>query len=185
MHASLITPPASEPVTLDELKVHLRLEGDEENSLLTRQLAAARSHVENSTRRVLITQVWRGFLDRWPPKRRLVLPVAPVTSIVEIRVIDAVGVASIVSDTNYKLEWARTPPHLLLQSAMLSPTAFTNGIEIDMVCGYGAASSVPVPLKEAILRLAANMYEYRSERADIAKSSTIEALLAPYRVVWP
>lgn len=188
MPATLITPPASEPVTLDELKAHLRLQNDDEDDLLNRLIKAARTHVENVTRRVLIAQTWRATLDRWPVKRRVLLPVVPVSAISAVRVFNDAGEASTVSASSYQLDATRIPMAVVIKSAILAPTAFTNGIEIDMACGYGATSDVPTPLREAVLRLAALWFENRVEtgRFNLHNSSTaIEALMAPYRVVWP
>ena len=187
MPSTLITPPASEPLTLYEIKAHLRLDSGDEDSLLTRLISSARQYVENATRRALVTQAWRAFLDRWPTRRRVLLPVAPVQAVTEIRVFDNTGAASIVASSNYKLDASRTPAALIVQPAMLAPTARANGIEIDMNCGYGAPSDVPLPLREAILRLAAFWYEYRLDMQNGlgAAASVTDALIAPYRVIWP
>ncbi len=188
MPALLITPPASEPISLDELKEHLRFDSDEEDTLLARLISTARGHVEAATKRVLITQTWRAFLDRWPVKRRVILPVAPVASIAEVRVLNDAGDASVISASSYMLEKARVPNMMILQSAILAPTAYANGIEIDMSCGYGAANAVPAPLREAVLRLAGQWFEQRVDTGRLtlnAPSSVIEALMAPYRVIWP
>ena len=66
MTAALITPPALEPVALADAKAHLRLDTDDDDELITAAIAAARVHVEAMTRRCLIEQGWRVYLDRWP-----------------------------------------------------------------------------------------------------------------------
>jgi uncharacterized phiE125 gp8 family phage protein len=188
MPASLIIAPATEPVTLDELKAHLRYESAAEDSLMTRLIATARAHVEAATRRVMITQAWRAYLDRWPAKRKVLLPIAPIAEISEVRVFNDAGEASIIMPTSYSLDAARTPNTLILQAAILAPTAYANGIEIDMACGYGNASDVPTPLREAVLRLAVQWFEQRVETGRLTlslPSSVIEALMSPYRVIWP
>lgn len=188
MPASLITAPATEPVSLDELKTHLRYESEAEDSLLERLIATARAHTEAATRRVMISQVWRAYLDRWPAKRKVLLPISPVAEIAEVRVFNDAGEPSVISPSSYSLDAARTPSNLILQAAILAPTAYANGIEIDMVCGYGNAADVPTPLREAVLRLAAQWFEQRVETGRLTlslPSSTIEALVSPYRVIWP
>jgi uncharacterized phiE125 gp8 family phage protein len=188
MPASLITAPEDEPVSLAELKAHLRYDSDNEDNLLERLIATARAHVEAAARRVMITQTWRAYLDRWPARRKVLLPVAPVAEIAQVRVFNDAGEASVIAASAYKLDAARAPNQLILQAAILAPTAYANGIEIDMTCGYGEAEDVPAPLREAILRLAAQWFEQRLETGRLTlslPSSTIEALIAPYRVVWP
>ncbi len=63
MTAALLTGPALEPVSLADVKAHLRIDGDDEDALLTAAIVSARVHVEAATRRVLIEQAWRIYLD--------------------------------------------------------------------------------------------------------------------------
>ncbi|MHA0111195.1 head-tail connector protein, partial [Klebsiella pneumoniae] len=74
MPATLLTPPLSEPVALADVKAELRLETGDEDALVERMLIAARAHIETVTRRVLVTQTWRVFIDVWPPLTRYAEP---------------------------------------------------------------------------------------------------------------
>jgi uncharacterized phiE125 gp8 family phage protein len=64
----LVTPPASEPVSLAEAKLHLRVETGmtDDDTLISALIVAARQVVETITRRALITQVWKLVLDQFP-----------------------------------------------------------------------------------------------------------------------
>ncbi|MEP2164192.1 MAG: head-tail connector protein, partial [Nisaea sp.] len=77
MTAALITGPALEPVSLADVKAHLRVDASDEDALLTAAIVSARVHVESATRRVLIEQGWRIYYDAWPRRRIVRLPVAP------------------------------------------------------------------------------------------------------------
>ena len=57
MPLKIITPPAIEPVTLTELKAHLRITHDDEDSILTTYLQAARMYTET-------TLCWRAFIEQ-------------------------------------------------------------------------------------------------------------------------
>ncbi len=59
MTIALITPPALEPLSLDEVKAHLRVDHDHEDTLIADTLKAARQYVEFASGQRLITQVWR------------------------------------------------------------------------------------------------------------------------------
>ena len=185
MPAILLNPPLSEPVTLQDLKTALRLENTIEDDFLTAQITAARSFVEHSTRLVLMPQRWRVSYSRWPERRKIELPLSPVREIVQIKVYDGNGDGTLISPASYFLESANQPPTLLLQAALRAPTAFAQGIEIDLDCGFLSASAVPAPLKLAITRLAGQLYEQRTDNAFSVASGAIEELIAPYRVVWP
>ncbi len=185
MPAILLNPPTAEPVTLAELKAALRIENTLEDDLLDAQITAARAFVEHSTRLALMPQVWRVSYSRWPERRKLTLPLSPVREIVQIKVYDANGDGTVIALASYFLENASVPPTLLLQAALRAPTAFAHGIEIDMACGFANAANVPAPLKLAIIRLAGQLNEQRTDNAFSIASGAIEELIAPYRVVWP
>jgi hypothetical protein len=63
---TLITPPASEPVTLAEAKAHLRLEIGDDDALVAGLVTAARQHVEDLIAQSLVTQTWQLTLDKFP-----------------------------------------------------------------------------------------------------------------------
>jgi uncharacterized phiE125 gp8 family phage protein len=190
MPATLIAGPALEPVSLDEVKAHLRVDHDDEDDLLTAAIVAARSHVESATRRVLVAQTWRVHLDRWPRRRLLRLPVGPLISVDEVRVRSANG-PTVVDAEAYVVDTASVPGRLFLSGDVLSPATRAPGaIEIDLTAGYGAlASSVPSPLRHAIRMLVAHWYEQRGAVADPSRGATVPlgfaALIAPYRIFHP
>ncbi len=62
-----VTPPAVEPLTLDQAKSHLRVDHTAEDDAITDAIAEARELVEQHTGRRLITQTVRLSLDRFPP----------------------------------------------------------------------------------------------------------------------
>jgi len=194
MPSALLVPPGEEPVTLADLKSQLRVETNDEDALLISFIAAARAHVEALTRRRLVTQNWRVYLDVWPQRSRaspfgrvVELPLAPVARVLAIRVYDELGVAQIVEPQQYRLDQAHVPPRLIVDGVGRQPGRNGNGIEIDVVAGYGDAALVPAPLKQAILRLAALWFEHRhdSDIANLAPTPpVVDALIAPYRVLW-
>lgn len=189
MPATLLTGPALEPVSLDDIKAHLRVDHDEEDDLLTAAIVAARSHVEGATRRVLIEQAWRLHLDRWPRKRLLRIPVAPLVSVDAIRVRTGDGGPVVIDADDYAVDAASVPGRLVLSGDVPSPVArSTNAIEIDVTAGYGAlATSVPSPLRHAIRMLVAHWYEQRGAVGEARLGQTMPlgfaALVAPYRVL--
>ena len=188
MTAILIEPPAIEPVTLAEAKAHLRLTGTEDDDYVAAMITAARLQVESATRRVLIDQTWRIFRDDWPPGGIVDLAVAPITSVAAVTVFDANGDPTELPPTAWRLDAASSPARLALVGATAAPSQPLNGIEIDVVAGYGASGlAVPQPLRLAIMTLVARWYEDREGLAYGIVPSRVavafEALVAPYRVM--
>jgi uncharacterized phiE125 gp8 family phage protein len=188
MTVLLITPPAVEPVSLADAKAHLRLETTTEDDYVSALIVAARLHVETAIRRVLVDQTWRVYLDAWPRDGVVDLPVGPVRSIASITVYDADGHPSLLSSVAWRLDSASQPARLALLGTGPTPGRVLNGIEIDLVAGFGPSGiSVPQPLKLAIMTLVARWYENREgARYGVVPASVadqVEALVAPFRAL--
>ena len=189
MTSALITPPALEPVALADARAHLRLDTDDDDELITAAIAAARVHVEAMTRRCLIEQGWRVYLDRWPKRRIVTLAPAPLVSVEAVTVYDANGDPSVVAAEDYEVDTVAVPGRLVLSgSAPVAVGRAVNGIEIDLTAGYGPSSiDVPAPLRQAIMMLVAHWYEHRGavghDMAGTVPPLGFDALIAPYRIL--
>ena len=63
MASILLTGPAVEPITLAEVRSHLRVQHDDDDDIFSALIAGARVHIETQTRRALINQSWRLTRD--------------------------------------------------------------------------------------------------------------------------
>ena len=184
----LVTPPASEPVSLAEAKSFLKLDSGDDDTLIDTLIATARVALELRTGRYFVTQAWRYVRDAWPSSRLVSLPASPLISVNAVTIYDDDGNPTVLPATDYIVDTASVPPRLKLRSsAIADPGQALNGIEIDLTAGYGTASDVPAPLKTAILQLVAHWYETREPVAfgDAASPvpDTVAALIAPYKLV--
>lgn len=66
MPSILTVPPAGEPITLAEAKLHLRVDFSEDDTLIQALITSARQTAEDITRRAFITQTWKLVLDQFP-----------------------------------------------------------------------------------------------------------------------
>jgi uncharacterized phiE125 gp8 family phage protein len=178
----LIGGPAVEPVSLAEMRAHLRLDHDAEDDLVAGLTKAARLMVEACSRKILVEQHWRVVLDRWPRDGVLVLPLAPLIAVDRVRVADAEGVETDLPAASYDADLLSDPPRLVV-AAPPEPGRPRRGIAIDLRAGFGAApEDVPAPLRLAVKILAARWFE---NRGDIAGAQTLPpealALIAPFR----
>ena len=186
MTAALTTGPALEPVSLADVKAHLRIDLDDDDALITAAITSARIHVETATRRALIRQNWRLYLSEWPKGRAIELPVSPLIAVNAVTFYDIVGAPTLWGEENWRVEAQANPPRLV---AKLRPAAalYDNGVEIDLTAGYGVSSiDVPAPLRQAILILVTHWYEHRGmvghDFAGAIAPAGFEALIAPYKV---
>lgn len=180
MTMTLTSGPADEPVTLADARAFLRLDDETEDALLGALITAARLTLELVTRRAFMTQSWRLSLDQWPG-RQVMLPMAPVLDVSEIRVDGGT-----LDETLYKLDLTHEPPRVVLKKSAVwpQPSASAGGIEIDIVAGFGSGVDVPQPLKQALLMLVAHWFEHR-EPVAFGGSQTlplgVDAVIAPWR----
>ncbi|HEY8595633.1 MAG TPA: head-tail connector protein [Devosiaceae bacterium] len=164
MTSFLLAGPSGEPVTLAEAKAFLRVDGSDEDSLVTTLIAAARIHIESVTNRALLTQQWRLTLDAWPASRIVHLPVGPLVSVDAITAHDLEGTPVPVPLAQFQPETGAMPARLFLPAAVAGmPVLRTSAaIEIDYTAGYGGDSAdVPADLRQALLGLVAYWFEHR------------------------
>tara|TARA_R110000868_G_scaffold12110_7_gene58722 strand:- start:14749 stop:15324 length:576 start_codon:yes stop_codon:yes gene_type:complete len=185
MTLMLMSGPASEPVTLEEARAHLRLDTEDEDTLLGVFLTAARVALEAQTRRAFVTQSWRLILDAWPTEV-VTLPMAPVSAVTAVTMNDA-GAPRVVAASLYDTALDGDTPRIVTTGVWPTPSRRVGGIHIDFTAGYGAAVDVPAPLRQAILLLAAHWFENREPVSIGDKAGelplSVSALIAPYRLV--
>jgi uncharacterized phiE125 gp8 family phage protein len=182
--------PSVEPVSLAEAKAHCRIDGTAEDTLVASLLLAARMHIERSLNVALIEQSWSLFLDCWPDRPSLALPLAPVMSVDAVRLYSPDDSSVIADPDLFLLDGAGQRPRLSRREAgpWPLPGRGVNGIEIAFTAGYGAAADdVPMPVRLAIKLLVAHWYETREpvlvgEQAHAVPLS-VASLISPYREV--
>jgi uncharacterized phiE125 gp8 family phage protein len=187
MSLRLTTPPAFEPVTLAEAKAHLRLDATAEDAYVTALITTARLQIESALSIALLHQTWSYFVDAWPQSKTITLTLAPIAELVSFRTFDPNDSPTTHALGNFQLDGTASPPRLLRKMPLnaLAMRAL-NGIEISFVAGFGATpTSVPAPIRHALLMLVAHWFENR-ELIDIEHVSTkipdaISALLMPWR----
>ena len=181
-----LTPPAVEPVTLAEVKAHLRLDTNDEDTLLVALIRTAREHLEAGTGLCLIVRPLRLYLDDWPEGKVIQIARGPVQTVEAITVYDETGAPLDVAAAGYVLDGAARQARLILPERPATARAM-NGIEIDFSAGFGeSGADVPDTLKRALLLHVAVMYELRGvlslEDQPGAVPQGYERLVAPYRL---
>jgi len=164
MSLVLTSGPALEPVSLAEAKAHLRLETNDDDTLLQSLITTSRLHIEAALGLALVTQSWSWMFDRWPRGERVVLPLRPVQAITQIRVWRQDGTSQVLPTDSFILDGQGNPARLLPvgPAALVEPGQPGNGIEIAFTAGFGsAAADVPATIRHALLLLITHWYEHR------------------------
>ena len=184
MPLTLNTPPAAEPVTLAEAKLHLKVDTADDDALITRLIAAARARAEWHTGRAFVTQTWTLHLDTWPCDGVIELPLPPLQAVASIVTTARDGSTTTLDPSRYTVDIASAPARIALAANTAPPTNLRriNAIAITFTAGYGDATEVPASIKEAILDLTGQMYANRGELPEELPLDAL-ALLAPYRIL--
>lgn len=179
------TPPAEEPLSLSEAKLHLRITHDADDDALAALIKAAREMCESWTGLSLVTRHYAFTADGWDGQP-LELPMPPLQSVDEIAVYNAGGEESIFDEDFYYAETAGRPGRVILKEGATPPQPglAIGGIELRYTAGFGAAAAVPASLKQGMLRLVAHLYMNRGDGTDTAvRNSGAAVLFQPYRIM--
>lgn len=168
--------PATEPITLAEAKEHLRVVVSDDDQMIARLIAAARSAAETETDRQLVTATWDMYLTDWPSGLEpIYLPKGKLQSVTSITYLDSDGATQTLASSQYRVGTYREPAEITLAYDCEWPSlrGARDQITIRFVCGYGTYTAVPQLLKQAMLLLIGEMYE---RREDSISGTTIAAL---------
>lgn len=182
--------PATEPITVSEAKLYLRVDDTADDMLIVSLIAAARRHVELITGRALITQTWDGHLDAFP-YGDIILPFGRAQSISAFTYTDINAATTTVPSSTYTLDTDSDPSRIVLKYGETWPAVTLetkNPIKITWICGYGAAVDVPEGIKTAIKWTVADLYENRGPTVQSMTpganmtNRAVEMILSPYRI---
>lgn len=186
--------PAATPLSLDEVRSHLRVDHHDDDELLEALIDVVTERLDGYTGvvgRALVTQTWRQEWSDFPPSRWLSLPLSPVQS-VTVEYLDESDVLRTLDPATYYVVNLPSGPFVELdEDADWPDTADRpDAVKVTSVCGYGdTAASVPRPIRQAGLLMLSELYEHRESvavgvsAASIPMTLTAERLIAPFRRV--
>lgn len=206
----LVTPATLDPVTVDEMKAHARLdEVGEGAEFMSAMISAATAAVQEYTRRALLTETWRLTLDRWPGSATddwwtgvrdgiwaqyegssVLIRKAPFVAVSSVKTVAEDGTETTWSSDNWYATTESGFGRLAKRTGqtwplIVTPVRQVGGIRITFTAGYGAEpQSVPSPIRHAIKMLAAHYYENRELAGSSAELPlTVSSLISKYRVL--
>jgi hypothetical protein len=187
MSLSLITPRALQPVTLAEAKLQARIDATDEDALVTSMIIVATDECEAIMQRAILPQTWQRTLDAFFDANVYQDPIPitvdlirgtsyttgaaaiglqrpKVTSITSVKYIDINGTLQTLGGGLYQLAaasdyTARVFP--AFGTVWPSTRAVPEAVQIQFVCGYPDANSVPEGIKQWVKCRVKDLYDNR------------------------
>jgi len=186
--------PAYEPLSLAEVKEYLRISNDDQDWALTGMIRAAREWVENETRRAIMPQTWKAYLDDWPVNDCELL-IAPLLAVASLTYKDEAGATTTLSTDIYGYETFFTvgsgedkPPagRVYLKPSQSWPSAtlwsqaaivitFTAGYQLGNATEAVQQAAVPETLKHAMKLWLSSAYDNRSITEIMTQARAVSA----------
>ncbi|MBF0421900.1 MAG: phage head-tail connector protein [Magnetococcales bacterium] len=206
MPLRVVIPPSVEPVTLAEAKLHLKVDVNDDDALISSLVATARAHAEMITQRSFISTMLEYVMDAFPgpsqfgvpwgrtfslPGHAILLPKSPVQSVESIRYLDMDGTLKTMDPATYACDLASEPARITPAFGHIWPIPLPQigAVMVRFIAGYGnTLADVPEGIKSWIKLRCGSLYINREEvailnRGIVAELPFVDGLLDPYRVV--
>ena len=190
MKIKLITPPTVEPITLEEAKLYLRVDHDDEDALIEQLIKASREFCEQYQNRVHGEQTWEIYPPRVENYYEIPFP-APIISIDEVEYLleDGATTETLTSgDFRTDLRSDTLPAELFIINP---PTAKLDKFTPITIKATAGSNEVPARVVQAMYLLIGTFYENRESfsaqatgiQVQINNRRAVEALLDPDRII--
>lgn len=185
--------PTTRIVSLEDAKLHLRVDADDENDLIAALVLAAESYVDGWSGvlgRCLINQTWEITFGNWPAGCMDLC--FPDVSLVSVKYVDADNVEQTLSGSTYELLQGPRNSILRWLDTFTAPLVKDSekAITVTITAGFGdAAEDIPQAIIQAAKLLIGAWYENREETVmavsvgKLPESIAVTALLSPFRRV--
>lgn len=190
--ATLVMAPGGEPLTLAEVKLHLRIDANDEDSLIDSLITAARVAVEERCRIALLPQTWRESFDRFPlGAGYFQLGRPPFIQVNSIKYIDMAGVEQTLTAGAYEIVTTGMLAQVHHAFGVNWPIARQkpSSVTVEWQAGYADSTKVPADIKAWMKIMIGTLYENReavikgqTSASSFSARGFADGLLDPYRV---
>lgn len=137
----LITPPTIHPLTLAEVKLHLRDTPDADDALLAGYIAGVVADAEGFLNRALLTSTWDQWMDDWPDKDYIELDNPPLQSVTSVKYYDTDDTENTMDTADYFVDTKSYKGRVSLVYGETWPSETlrpANGVVVRYVAGYAS-----------------------------------------------
>lgn len=180
--------PGSEPLTLEELKLFLKVDTSADDALITSLISSARFYAENYLNKKLLNQTLTEILDTFPSFPHE-LRDGPFQSLSSIKYFDEDQEEATWESSNYFFD-ANSGRIALTEDGDTPSVTLRDiaAVQIAYVAGFGdKASDIPQPILDAMKIYVAHFYRnrepYKTGTIVTEVPFSMKALLDPFREI--
>ena len=155
MPLQLTQEPIAEPLSLADVKTHLRVDIMDDDALIQALITSVRQYAETITRRAFIAQKWRYVIDSFPgptlvgipwgkvftlPGHAIELEKSRVRAVTAINFLDMTGAQQVMPSTDYVVDYSSEPCRITPVFGKIWPIPMPQiaACSVDFIAGYAA-----------------------------------------------
>lgn len=191
----IVTAPTAEPLTLADVRAHLRIDSDDtsQDTTISLLMLAARRYAETYTGRSLMPQIWCAVADGFPGcpipaapfgaylpgsviarhASDLVIKLmrGPVTAVTSITYVDTTGTTQTLDPATYIFDSSDLVQRIAPAFGQSWPAARAQlaAVKITFQAGYSNAAAIPATILNWMLVRIATAYEHREAEEIVAR----------------
>lgn len=157
----IVTQPTLDVITITEAKQHLKVDHDDEDTLLSLYVKGCVKCAEDYRQSAIMSTQYELWTDQFYSP--ISLQKHPVSAINSVKYYDEDNTLQTVSSSDYILQYFKQPCALEFTEDFDYPDVHSRQfpVVVNFNAGYLAASSVPATIKLGILNQLGNQFEFR------------------------
>lgn len=175
MSLRLVTAPNVRPVTTADMKLHLRVDHNDEDDLIEALIETATKSAEHIMGRAVMHQHWQLLTDSF---ENLVMRKPIVTEVTTVKYVDTDGDLTTLHNSVYQeVLGSEYEPYITLAYGKEWPLFRSQPecVQVNFTCGETSANNVPAPIITWIKLCVTSLYE---NRASVTERQTYSLGLA-------
>jgi uncharacterized phiE125 gp8 family phage protein len=186
MAYELVTAPTTEVITLEQAKLHLKVDTSADDDLITMLIMAARNRYEGPYGiygSAFLTQTWDYFADSFPATG-LEITFGPVQSVEEVGYSDSSGNTVVMDPSAYQVDKVSVPARIVIPGTVPVSSGL-NSVKVRLKVGYGdTADKVPPLVVQVMLVAIGYWYANRGGYGSSNFPAWIDQLGLPAKRRW-